>query len=235
MLANSLLAFIVTLLLSLIWLRLNDFSAQRGWISSRTSRKIIHVGTGPLFVVCWLLFPGAPVDRFLAALIPLLITIQFFLVGVGVIQDEAAVQAMSRSGDRREILRGPLMYGVVFVSLTVLFWYDSPVGIIALMILCGGDGLADVLGRRFGRRRLPWNRDKTWVGSAGMLAGGWLTSAVVLAVFVAAGVFPAPWGAYLPALTLITLGATAVETLPLKEVDNLTVPLAAILLGYLLI
>ena len=60
------------------------------------------MGTGPLFVLCWLLFTRAFAARFLAALAPLLITLQFFLVGTGIIRDEAAVQAMARSGDRRE-------------------------------------------------------------------------------------------------------------------------------------
>ena len=43
----------------------------------------------------------------------------------------AAVQAMTRHGDAREILRGPLYYGLVFVVCTVLFWRHSPVGMLA--------------------------------------------------------------------------------------------------------
>lgn len=235
MLPNVFLALIVTFVLSVLWLRLNDFAAERGWVESRLSRKIIHIGTGPLFVLCWLLFPPSPWARYLAALVPLLITAQFFLVGVGAIKDEAAVQAMSRTGDRREILRGPLFYGIVFVVLTVAYWKDSPLGIVALMLLCGGDGLADVFGRRYGRGSLPWNPAKTWAGSLGMLLGSFLLASLVLGVYVAAGVFPGPFGAYLLPLALISLVATAVETLPLRDVDNLTVPAAALLAGYFLL
>jgi len=53
---------------------------------------------------------------------------------------------MSRTGNPREILRGPLYYGIAFIILTIVFWKDSPVGMTALMI-CGGDGLADLVGR----------------------------------------------------------------------------------------
>ena len=74
MLRNDFLALILTFALSLAWLRLNDFFAQFGWVSSSLSRKIIHMGTGPLFVLCWLLFTDAPLARFLAALVPLAIT-----------------------------------------------------------------------------------------------------------------------------------------------------------------
>lgn len=234
MLGSNLIALIVTFALSLAWLRLNDFAAHRGWVSSRLSRKIIHIGTGPLFVLCWLLFTDSPSSRYLAALVPLAITLQFLLVGAGVIRDEAAVKAMSRSGDRREILRGPLLYGIVFVLLTILYWYDSPTGIVALMLLCGGDGLADIAGRRFGVKKLPWNHGKSWAGSLGMLAGGWIFATAILAVYVSLRFLPGSLAAYLPAITLIALAGALVESLPLRDIDNLTITLAAVVLGLVL-
>ncbi len=240
MLPNPL-ALIITFALALLWLRIVDFAAQRGWISSHLSRKIIHMGTGPIFVLCWLLFrdrPGSGVldssARILAALVPFAITTQFVLVGTGIVKDEAAVRAMSRTGDRREILRGPLFYGIVFVALTILYWRNSPIGMVALMLMCGGDGLADVLGRRFGKGKLPWNRSKSWLGSLGMLLGGWIFAAGILAAYIAAGMFPGPWLAYLPAITLISLAGTLVESLPLPDVDNLTTTFVAVLLGHIL-
>jgi phytol kinase len=60
MLSNNFYALVITFIVALAWLRLNDFTAQRGWISSRISRKIIHMGTGPLFVLCWPLFTNSP-------------------------------------------------------------------------------------------------------------------------------------------------------------------------------
>ncbi len=232
MLHNNILALALTFLISLVWLRLNDFAAARGWVSSRLSRKIIHIGTGPLFVLCWLLFDNAPEAPYLAALVPLLITAQFALIGLGLWRDDAAVQAMSRTGDRREILRGPLFYGLIFVLLTVLYW-KSPAGVVALMLLCGGDGIADLVGRRWGRHPLPWSRRKTWEGSLAVFLGGWVLAAAVLAAYVAAGAFPAPWAAYLVPLTAVAFAAAVVESLPLEEIDNLTVPLAAVLLARL--
>lgn len=234
MLKNNLLALILTLIASLLWLRLIDFAAHRGWIESKLSRKIIHIGTGPIFVLCWLLFQDTPAARYLAALIPLMITLQFVLVGLGIIKDDAAVQAMSRTGDPKEILLGPLFYGVAFVLLTILFWYDSPIGIISLMILCGGDGLADILGRRFGTSTLPWSANKTWIGSLGMFIGGWLLSIFILAVYVSQGIFSQSLPAFLLPVTIISLAATAVEALPIRNLDNITVTIASVLLGQLM-
>ena len=231
---NNLIALALTFVFALAWLRVNDFAAHRGWISSRLSRKIIHIGTGPIFVLCWLFFNDSLSSRFLAGLVPLVISVQFALVGLGVIKDEAAVKAMSRTGKRTEILRGPLFYGIIFVVLTFIYWLDSPIGIVALMLMCGGDGLADILGRRFGVRALPWNQGKTWIGSLGMFFGGWLLALAVIAVFVMADVFNIPLWSYVLPITVIALGGTLVESLPFKDIDNITVTLAAVVLGHLL-
>jgi phytol kinase len=151
-----------------------------------------------------------------------------------VVKDEASVKAMSRSGDRREILRGPLFYGILFVVMTLLYWKDNPIGMTALMLMCGGDGLADILGRGVRSPRLPWSKDKSVAGSLGMFLGGWGLSLLVLAVYVAAGAFLGPLSYYLMPLLLIALAGMLVESLPFSDVDNITVTLAAVLLGHLL-
>jgi phytol kinase len=234
MFANNWLALASSFGLAMLWLRMNDFSAHRVWIESSLSRKIIHIGTGPIFVLSWLFFHEDPSARWMAALIPFAITLQFALVGLGIIRDPAAVKAMSRTGDRREILRGPLLYGIAFVLLTLLFWKDSPVGVIALMLLCGGDGLADVVGNRIPSRKLPWSPRKSIAGSAAVVIGGWFLSMLILGVYVLAGIFPGPLAVYLLPVTLLAVLAMLVESLPWSDLDNLTVPLATALLGMVL-
>ncbi|MEW6240421.1 MAG: diacylglycerol/polyprenol kinase family protein [Chloroflexota bacterium] len=231
---NNYIALVITFLVAVAFLRLMDFIAQRGWIESRMSRKLIHIGTGPIFVLCWLMFSDVQNGRWLAALVPLLITAQFVLVGTGVIKDEAAVKAMSRTGDRREILRGPLFYGIAFVALTLIYWKDSLIGIPALMIMCGGDGIADIVGRRVNSPRLPWSLEKSLLGSISVFVGGWLLTMFIFAVYVWMGTFSGPITRFLLPVTGVALGATLVESLPFRDVDNLTVTIAAALLGHLL-
>ncbi len=234
MLSNNIIALVITFLVALIWLRINDYLAHKGIVESHLSRKIIHIGTGPLFVLCWLLFNDNPINKYLAALVPLAFTLQFLLIGIGVIKDEASVKAMSRTGDRREILRGPLYYGIIFVLLTIIYWKSSPVGIVGLMLMCGGDGLADIFGRKWGTQKIMWNKGKSWVGSAGMFLGGWVLSVFVLWVFTLAGVFSGSIQTYLLPVTLIAVIGTLVESLPLKDIDNITVTAAAAIAGYFL-
>ena len=230
---NPYLATLFTFLIALAFLRLMDFLAHRGIIESKLSRKLIHIGTGPIFVLCWIMYPDLPISRWLASLVPFVITIQFALVGTGIIKDEVAVKAMSRTGNRREILRGPLLYGIIFIAITLIYWKDSFIGIPALMMLCGGDGIADIVGRRVKSLKLPWSHEKSVSGSLSVFAGGWLLTILIFAIYVWMGEFSTPLSRYLLPITWIALGATLVESLPFKDVDNITLPIFAVLLGHL--
>lgn len=230
---NNILATIITFVISLIFLRSMDFIAHRGFIDSKLSRKIIHIGTGPIFVLCWFLFQDTPDARWLAALVPLVITIQFALIGFGILKDEASVKAMSRTGDPKEILRGPLYYGIMFVVLTVIYWKDSPIGIIALMMMCGGDGIADIVGRKFASAKLPWSKDKSIAGSIAVFIGGFVMSVIIIFIYVNAGVFAGSITNYLFPITAIAFVGMLVESLPYKDIDNVTMTIASVLVGYL--
>lgn len=231
MVGNNWLALVFTFVLALAWLRICDFLAHRGVIDGPLSRKIIHMGTGPIFVLCWLFFTPAPESRYMAALVPFAITVQFALVGLGIWKDPDAVKAMSRSGDRREILLGPLFYGIVFIILTLLFWRDTPTGIVALMLLCGGDGMADIAGKRLKTIPLPWSPRKTLAGTAAVFLAGWVFTVVVLWVYQLAGALPGGLSRLIVPITLINLAGALVESLPFADIDNLTVPLVAVLMG----
>jgi len=231
MLNSNVLALILTLMIALFWLRINDFFAHKGWVPGKISRKIIHVGTGPIFVLCWLLFNSSSLAPFVAALVPLGITLQFALVGSGIVKDPSAVEAMSRSGDRKEILQGPLYYGLAFILITVLFWRNSAVGIVALMTLCGGDGLADIFGSLIGGKVLPWSPRKTVVGSFTMLLGGFIFSSLMVWLFVCMGYLDNPFSTYLLPIFIIALMTTIVESLPFENIDNITVPLISVWIG----
>jgi phytol kinase len=230
---NPYIATILTFAIALLFLRFMDVLAHRGLIESRLSRKLIHIGVGPIFVLCWLMYPDVQISRWLAALVPLVVTAQFALVGTGILKDEAAVNAMSRTGDRREILRGPLFYGIVIVAITLLYWKDSLIGIPALMMMCGGDGVADIVGRRIRSAKLPWSPEKSVAGSLSVFAGGWLMTIFVFAIYVWIGAFSGPMARFLLPVTWIALGATLVESLPFKDIDNITLTVVSALIGHL--
>lgn len=113
------------------------------------------------------------------------------------------------------------------LTLIVLVWLSPlPVALAAAGMLAFGDGMSSLVGRAFGRHRIPWNARKTWEGSwAGFVAGIIGAYALVAWYSMHEGV------SYEPALLLgvFLVGAAAAmfaESWPRYE-DNVTVPLSA--------
>eukprot|EP00891_Asterochloris_glomerata_P003869 jgi/Astpho2/3869/Aster-04380 len=206
-------------------------------MDQKLSRKLVHITAGPLLVLTWPLFSWADSARWWAALTPALNMARLLLAGTGVTDDAGTVRAVTREGDRKELLRGPLYYCIILIGITLGFWRHHPAGFAAIALMCGGDGLADIAGRRFGRAKLPWNRNKSWVGSLAMFAGGWVMAYLMLALFASLGFFMITVRAAIVAITSMCLASTVVESLPVNQWldDNLSVPVAAILVGILLI
>ena len=103
----------------------------------------------------------------------------------------------------------------------------------ALMVMCGGDGLADVVGRQWGKARLPFNADKSWAGSAAMFAGSFVFGLGILALFNLLGDFEPSLNMVRTAgsVAVVSLIATAVESLPFHDTDNITITVASIVSG----
>ena len=94
-------------------------------------------------------------------------------------------------------------------------------------ILALGDGSATLAGRAIDGPRWPWNREKTFAGSAAFaVVGG--AGGVFLAWWCRGAVQPAPPLAFTLAAPLAAaLVAAAVETMPVRLDDNLTVAISA--------
>jgi len=233
---SDLIAMLISFVVALAFLKLNDLIAHRGWLPEYVTRKLVHIGTGPLFLLCWPLYSETWHGRWFAAFVPASLTALFALIGVGIVKKDDFVAAMSRTGDPRELLRGPLIYGIVFVLVTLVFWTTSPVSVILLMLLCGGDGLADVVGRRLGRAKLPGQATKSWAGSIGFFLGGLVLTLALLTYFGAVGFFlRLDLRSALAPIAVTTALATIVEAYTPADFDNLTVPSAALAALWLII
>jgi len=223
------LAFGASSLLMVLFVEGVKALASSGKCSSVAARKCMHCGAGPIFVLTWPMF--TPDGGIIASLVPLAMTLKFAATGLGIVRNDAEVKSMCRSGDRRELLRGPFIYGSVFVLATLLSWRSID-GVAAVMALCLGDGLAEPFGRRFGQGpggRLPWSRSKSWAGSGAFLVFALAGSAAFAALFYNWG-----WSGHTlaeimrPLLVACAAGAL-VESLPLRDFDNLVVPVTVAL------
>jgi phytol kinase len=123
---------------------------------------------------------------------------------------------------KRESERGRLSWGAVLLALSGMLLphlFGETAAAVGLSQTLFADVASSLVGMRWGKRKLPHAPTKSWIGSFAFL----IAAFAVTAVFV-----PAPQAA------LLALIGTAVESLPIPEADNLTVPLAVGLAARLL-
>ena len=217
----------------------------------KDSRKIIHATSAPLFLLLLPLYSHAPAARLLAATVPLANIIRLISVGVGSSssstsnsEDDKFVRTISRSGSNQEALAGPLIYAVVLAVLTVTLWTDTLVGTVAVSQMAVGDGLADIVGRRYGST-LKWTptSSKSVAGSVAFVAGATTFSFLIAKVYEHFGTttfsFESGDLELFSKLLAVSVGCAGVELIErvgkFKVDDNISVPLVGVLLGNLLL
>lgn len=118
--------------------------------------------------------------------------------------------AMRNYSDEKQtaFVKAPLYFAAgILLSLLV---FPAPYNYVAIAVVTLGDGFASVVGRTYGRHKIPRSGGKTVEG----------TAAGIACAFAGSLLFAPPSIALIAAL----VGMTA-ELLPLRVSDNLTVPL----------
>ncbi len=175
---------------------------------SEWSRKLVHIGTGPVVLMAWFFAIDRAIAIPVAGVVTLLAALNHRLRLLPGIEDI----------DRHSY--GTIAYGA---SITLLFWFlwpDRPQPLVAgVLVMAFGDGMAGLLG--------PLIPSPRWrvLGQTRSLAGtavmGVLAAAVLKGVaLVQPAAAPSTWS-----LLAIAAGATALEQWASLGVDNLTVPL----------
>lgn len=216
----------------------NGLLQKRNLLPTVVTRKIVHIFVAPVFLLTWPLYSGSWFSRYYASVVPILFVILFIAVGKGLLKSESFVASMSRSGDPSELLRGTLYYSILVVLVTWLWFYvpsqglgsATPVALIVMGCLAGGDGFADILGRRFGRHKYGFGgAQKSVEGSIGMFVGSVLFCIVLVALF---SLEVTHWDpvAFLVPVVVFSLGATIIEGTSPKNLDNWTISIGVIIL-----
>ncbi|XP_029128452.1 probable phytol kinase 1, chloroplastic isoform X3 [Cajanus cajan] len=153
-----------------------DELTRRNILNQGLSRKLVHILSGLLFLISWPIFSNSPKARYFAAFVPLVNCLRLLVNGFSLTSDEGLIKSVTREGDPLELLRGPLYYVMILMLCALVFWRESPVGVVSLAMMCGGDGIADIIGRRYGHTKIPYNEKKSWAGSISMFGFGFLVS-----------------------------------------------------------
>lgn len=191
----------------------------RGYGSDFT-RKVIHIGVGMLSWGIGFLF-DSPWPFVFAC---------FSFVIINLLDIRYGFFSAMTSSDRTNL--GTVYFPIAAGIVAIIFWDQQPLLVAALMPLTWGDGLAPVVGRRFGTHRyLIRGHMRTVEGSAAFfIAGGFFTW---LALWLQVGT-PAlsPVEALLPAFVVIA-AATLTEAFSIWGLDNLTVTaVSTLILGF---
>jgi phytol kinase len=237
-------AFIISFIVILMLVQINARIEKSGAFSTVVTRKVIHTFAAPLWVLTWILFSGSIFSRWLAIIVPLIFVLQFVMIGTGKSKNEDFVRSMSRSGDPRELLGGTLYYAFLMVVVGILWFYvpadgnlanATPLALIVFGCLAGGDGFADVIGRKYGgdRKFGIGGAEKTVAGVIGMFIGSFLFSFVLVFLFSIEVTAFSVIDLLIPIL-VVSLVATIVEAITPKGLDNLTITIAAIIMVLLL-
>ncbi|KAG9138871.1 hypothetical protein Leryth_007496 [Lithospermum erythrorhizon] len=213
-----------------------DYLTDRNIIQQKLSRKLVHILSGLLFMISWPIYSTSTEARYIASIVPFINCLRLIIYGFSMAIDEGRLtKSLTREGKPEELLKGPFYYVLVLIVSALVFWRESPVGVISVAMMCAGDGIADIVGRRFGSLKLPYNQEKSFAGSISMFAFGFLVSVGMLYYFAAFGFIDLSWDRTIKRVALIALLATLVESLPTSSLvdDNISVPLASMITALL--
>jgi phytol kinase len=178
------------------------------------TRKIVHIGSGNVILLAWWLQIETWViiaAAIIAAIIALISYVTPILPSIN-------------SVGRKSL--GTLFYAISIGVLAYLFWDDFPqYTAIGILIMAWGDGMAAIIGQRFGKHtyRLGQNT-KSWEGSIAMAIASFVITISILWFVRGDG-----WQTWATAST-ISLVATILEAFSQLGIDNLTVPIVSALL-----
>ena len=205
-----------------------DALVQRAWISSSLSRKVVHIGAAS-WLLFWPLYSSredGPYWR-LNVFVPVAKGLELFVKGA-IVRDpnDKDVRSMSRSGHPSELLLGPFQFTGV-MTIVGLFFFRQNVGFLIMAAVGVGDGVAPIVGRRFGRNKyrsplVPKNADvKSFEGSVGVCVGTLLGYHVFAMVVI-------PSEPLIPVSTVCryALATAVVEGLSPSNIDNIAIPVA---------
>jgi len=183
-------------------------------------RKLTHIASGLAVLMLVYMLGQKEAAAFLLAIGAAFITHElFYSRGIKTLFTWPLlfIGRASRTGEDRAVFL-PTIWSILSLG-TVILLFPLIVAEISIAAFTFGDGLAYLIGKKWGLHKLPHNPEKSWEGSIAFVIGGligiWYFAPFIVAIFV----------------SLIT---ASVESLA-KIDDNLTVPFAAAITGYLLL
>lgn len=202
------------------------------------TRKGVHITAG-CYIFFWLMASDDGWARWIAVIPAALTAIVFLLIGLKVIKLDFMVKSMSRDGQPFDLIKGTMIYAIVMTLICGFIWREQPWGLITIMTIAWGDGIAPIAGRYFGKHKYKTigGGEKTVEGSIAMYIFSVAFSFFICYIFglVLTGQnwlwgnedWPWLWGKIL----ILAAVGTIAEGLSPTDIDNLVVPIVMVLLS----
>ena len=200
-----------------------DYLVKKGFPQD-LSRKVVHIAAAS-WLICWLFIDFSHWSMYFNILPAFVWSILLLQKGFFAGPNDNAVKTMTRNGDRRELLRGPLYFTIIMLIMGIYF-LNSEYALITMGILGFGDGLAPVVGTRYGKLKYKILSEKSIEGSIAFLFFGILGSILFSQLIL--GHFS------LGLILKLTVAATIVEAISPKDLDNLLIPLITFLVFFII-
>ena len=182
-------------------------------------RKIVHIGMGNVILIAWWLDIPAYVG----------ITASVFASLITLLSYKFPILPGINSVGRQSL--GTFFYAVSIGVLMGIFWYlhQPQYAVLGIMIMAWGDGLAALIGKRFGKHKyIVFGSQKSWEGSLTVTLSSYFICVTLL--FIVQGNI---WQTWIISL-IVALIATILEAFSFLGIDNLTVPIGSATCAYLL-
>lgn len=221
---NTFVSLVVTAITFSVVFLLNYLNKKQA-ITTEVSRKVVHIGAGTLFLAVRFYNDHGTISKYLN-IFPY--TLWFCILlwksqhhSIGQQKYDLVVGTMTRTHRQSELLYGPLFFNIVAILCGSVF-YKTVLGSLIMAMLTWGDGLAAVIGVRYGNQRKIY-QSKTIDGLIAFFVFSIIASFVYIAFLVdieSIRIFR---------IVLISLITAVVETLSPSDYDNLTIPLTVFL------
>ena len=190
---------------------------RRTGAQPETTRKIVHIGAGHVILIAW--WMSVPAWAGIAA--------SGMFSSVALLSYRFPLLPGINSVGRKSL--GTFFYAISIGLLILWFWplQQPQYAAIGILTMTWGDGLAALVGQRFGKHPYQiWGEKKSWEGSAAMLCVSYLVCAAIL--LSVNGLAPATWAI----AGTVAVVATLLESVSKYGIDNLSVPLGAAAICY---
>lgn len=189
-------------------------------LDSEKVRKVVHIGAGNVILLAWWLHIPAWVG----------ITASILAAGIALLSYKFPILSGINSVGRQSL--GTFFYAISIGILVAWFWsLNLPqYAAIGILVMTWGDGLAALVGQRFGKHPyILGGIKKSWEGSLTMAAVAYLVTSLILL-----GVQGNVWQTWVVPIA-VALVASGLEAFSKLGIDNFTVPIGSAALAYFLV